>query len=145
MFICFLLCLLHHLSVLFTLISPVLSTLQAHGTQSIFLEHIPGWATWLEVTETGEVLTLEHTMGLWTKCEGWVSCEYVKRRKSIPGGEWNTLQAKSKSQEWVQCDFRTVSRKLGRQGGKWKRSFMAGCWFRMVNMNEVWKFLFWKF
>lgn len=36
---------------------------------------------------TGEVLTFRHKMGLGIKCEGWVTCDYMKRGKSIPGGE----------------------------------------------------------
>lgn len=39
------------------------------------------------MTGIGDVLTFKHKMGIGMKCEGWVSCKYVKRRKSIPGGE----------------------------------------------------------
>lgn len=39
------------------------------------------------MTGIGDVLTFKHKMGIGMKCEGWVSRKYVKRRKSIPGGE----------------------------------------------------------
>lgn len=35
----------------------------------------------------GGSLNIKHKMGIGIKCEGWGSCKYVKRRKSIPGGE----------------------------------------------------------
>ena len=75
----------------------------AHRRHAILVEYIQGWGGWVEITGIGKVLTFKHKVGLGIKCEGWVSCEYVRRRKSIPSGEWNIPWAKSRSQKWVQC------------------------------------------
>lgn len=50
------------------------------------------------MTEIGEVSAFKHKMELGIKCEGWASCVSVKKR-SIPGGEWNTSWAKPRHKD----------------------------------------------
>lgn len=121
-----------------------LAPCHAHKVQSMFLSYIQGQARWMEMTGIGEVPAFKHKMDLGIKCWGWASCVSIKK-KSIPGGKWNTSWPKPRSQEWVQCVFRIIIRELRRQGGRMEDESHGWELFRIPSMNKVGKPLFRNF